>query len=305
MNYLLMGGGGFIGSNLCQQLLLEHSNHIKVYDRNRTDDHDSRVGFIQGDFFQDNSFDRILVNIDIVVHLISTTTPATPFEYISRDIIENILPTINLLDSCVKAGVKKIVFLSSGGAIYGDYQHRPYQEGDLCMPISAYGIQKVAIEYYLSLYKRLRGLNFTSLRLSNPFGPGQRPNTGQGAVATFAKNIIDGVPIKIYGDGDIVRDYIYILDAVKMITKLLNTETEFSVFNIGSGKGRTLLRLIRDLEKVMNKDAEIIFLPARETDVKYSVLNISRYRELIDPAWTENYHEGLERTVEYLKEIQY
>ena len=168
-------------------------------------------------------------------------------------------------------------------------------------PLVSYGISKLAAEKYLHLYKVLHGLDYTILRVANPFGERQRINTAQGGVAVFAARALSQQDIEIWGDGSVTRDYVYIQDVADAFVKAIEYEGEPHIFNIGSGVGRSLNEILVALEDVLGRSVSRRYLPGRRFDVPVNVLDVSRARELL--AWQPqvSFHEGLTRTLEWMR----
>ncbi|WP_078500211.1 NAD-dependent epimerase/dehydratase family protein [Paenibacillus selenitireducens] len=277
MNVLVLGGSGFIGSNLCETLV-QLGHHVKIMDRSmkKTDFNFTQIEFIEADFTQIEDFKPILQGIDIIYHLISTTVPATSNVNKIYDISSNVCSTIQLLDACVQTGVKKIIFLSSGGTIYGQTEVNLIPEEHPTNPICSYGIQKLTIEKYLYYYNHEYGLDYHIIRLANPYGKGQIGKNGQGVIPIFIRKIMNNEEIQIWGDGSTTRDYIYIDDATQALCMLLEYKGDCKLYNLGSGQGVSLLDIVNCISEVVNIQAKIRFMEARSIDVKSNVLDISK-----------------------------
>ncbi len=235
-------------------------------------------------------------------HLISTTLPKTSNEDPAYDIESNLVGTIRILDVCRNNSVKKMIFLSSGGTVYGPPDTIPIAESHPNRPTSSYGITKLAIEKYLSLYKHLYGLKYTAFRLANPYGRYQRPIGAQGAVAVFLGRALRGEPIEIWGDGNIIRDYVYIEDVVTALVSAIDYTGETDVFNLGSGLGTSLNELVDAISEVVLRPVKVVYKPARSLDVPASVLDISLISSVL--GWTPQVDllEGLRHTKDFLLE---
>ena len=205
-NILILGGGGFIGSNLCR-LFSERGFRLRVAGRSPPRLTVANVEFVPTLLGASTDFSALLDGQDAVVHMLSTTTPATSNQDMHRDVTDNLLPTIALLDACRRAAVKRMVFISSGGTIYGPDAVVPTPETAPNEPISSYGIVKLAIEKYMHLYEREGGSKAFSLRVANPFGPMQDAGKGQGVIAAFARRMQDGDRLTIFGDGSVRREF--------------------------------------------------------------------------------------------------
>ena len=242
----------------------------------------------------------MLLGQDVVYHLISTTVPTTSNQQIPQEISDNVELTSRLLESCVRCGVKKVVYLSSGGTVYGMNQVCPLREGMETNPINSYGVQKVMNEKLLYLYQYLYGLDYRIIRLSNPFGPYQRPNGILGAVTTFTYKALKGEEIVVYGDGSVVRDYIYIEDAVKAILNIADDEGEDRLYNVGSGMGTSLCQLLKIIEDTLGLTLKIRYVPGRAVDVPVNYLDISRYEMKFGRFDVLSLPEGIRRTADFM-----
>jgi len=272
-NVLVLGANGFIGHNLVNRLLLE--NNVVGYDR-IAPDINVPYTFIQADFTQDKKIEEILSSfqIDTVYHLISSTVPCPGTKHIVREIEENIVPTVQLLDAMKNAGTKKIIFSSSGGTVYGESEGRPHLCTDPIKPICSYGIQKVVLEQYLSLYNHLYDIKCIAARISNPYGILSLQNRTQGIIPIFLSKLLLKQPIMLYGDT--LRDYIHINDVIEALIKLGQYEKEKRIFNIGTGISTSLTVLIQMLERVAKcKFVNISKQDRRNCDVYENSLDIS------------------------------
>lgn len=277
MKSLVLGGGGFIGTHLAGRLL-DEGHEVRVYDRspNRFAGTPDGAEYVEGDLGNHGLIRDALEGVDVVFHLVSTTLPKTSNDDPGYDVRSNLVDTIQFLESCVEAGVRKVVFTSSGGTVYGPPRSVPIPEDHPTEPISSYGIVKLAIEKYLALFHHLHGLDYAALRVSNPYGPYQNPAGQQGAISVFLNRIRTGQPINIWGDGSVVRDYIYISDLVDALEIAARTETRSKLFNVGHGEGASLNELLEIMDGVVDATPEAEYLPARSLDVPASVLDVSR-----------------------------
>ena len=280
MKILVTGGAGFIGSHLVASLLSQGLS-VRVFDRVDAENLiapnlRNQVEFIEGDFADDASVTAALVDCEICFHLISTTLPKTSNDAPAYDLQSNVLSTINLLEKVRKTGIRKIIFLSSGGTVYGVPKYVPLDELHPTNPLCSYGITKLAIEKYLELYRLLHGIEYAVLRVSNPYGEGQRLIATQGAVAVFLGRALNGEKVVIWGDGTISRDYVYVGDVIRSLVAVMSYSGKEHIFNIGSGMPITLLELVSAIESVVGKKVELEFLPARALDVPINVLDINR-----------------------------
>lgn len=300
-----MGGKGFIGSHLVDALLRENYP-VAVFDRANIpplndDPTAGRVKWIDGDFTSEADVEAALDNCDICFHLVSTTLPQSSNADPVFDVETNVAGTVRMLNHAVRKGVKKVIFISSGGTVYGTPRAVPIPEDHPTDPICSYGITKLAIEKYLHLYKTLHGLDYTVLRLANPFGERQRTTAKQGAVAVFMGKVLRGDKIEIWGDGTVVRDYVYIGDAAAAMVKAIAYDGPEKVFNIGSGSGISLNDILNGIEQVTGRTSNRVYTAARAFDVPVSILALDRARAALQWAPTTPFAEGLRKMLAWMQ----
>ncbi len=278
---LVTGGNGFIGVYL-NELLAARGYEIVICDRTSLADSLSdldNVHFVQGELVTLLADRAFLRNIDTVFHLAWAHIPESATQNPVADIQDNLVMTVRLLQACVEQSVRRIVFPSTGGAIYGPVKQLPVPETHPTRPISAYGVTKLAAEKYIELYHYLHGLEYAILRPSVPYGPGQDPFGRQGAVAVFMGNILVGQPISIWGDGDtIVRDFFHVSDLARACVAVMEHPAPANVYNIGGGQAVSLNQLVDYLNQVVDPDHgfDVRYAPVRPFDVPRLVLDISR-----------------------------
>ena len=308
MKCLILGGGGFLGSHLSEALLSE-GHSVRIFDRPnlhrfRIFNPSELVEWFEGDFINREQVSQAVSGCDVVYHLISTTLPSSSNENPFYDVETNVLGTLHLLEAAKECGVRKIIFVSSGGTIYGIPREVPIKESHPTQPICSYGITKLAIEKYISLFHLLHGMEYCILRLANPYGERQRIAASQGAVAVFLDRALRHEKINIWGDGSVVRDYFHISDAVTALIKALAYKGRERVFNIGSGKGYSLNEIVETIEKQIGVVVERAYFPARAFDVPVNILDISKAAEFLNWRPKVSFAEGLSRTVEWLRKMQ-
>ncbi|MDD5123591.1 NAD-dependent epimerase/dehydratase family protein [Methylovulum sp.] len=280
--WVVLGAGGFIGTNLCVRLVQNGAN-VVAFGRS--------LGFaraltgcqwVVGDFFNPRDLANILEGADIVVHALSTVTPAKSNESPINDIEENLIGTLRLLELCKTKGVARLVFLSSGGTVYGPDVSVPTVEDEANEPICSYGVVKLAIEKYLAIYRQQQQLDSVVLRVANPFGPYQLPK-GQGVIAATIQKVLMGQPPEIWGDGNVVRDYIYIDDVIDAILAAAQLDGSQAprLYNIGSGVGKSLNEVVNGIAEIHGA-IHIKRLPGRAVDVPVSILNIQRAERFLN-----------------------
>lgn len=297
---LVLGASGFLGSTLCEYLC-SLGESVRGFDRVAAPDSPglSCVDWVQGDFSCAEDIDKALAGCDRIYHLLYSTIPSTSNADPAADCSENVLGTIRLLELAKHRGIKKIVFISSGGTVYGVPRMTPIKESAPVLPICAYGISKLAIEKYLHLYHVMHGIDYCVLRVSNPYGERQRIVGAQGAVGVFLGKVLSGNPIEIWGDGKVVRDYIYAADVIRALHMSMAYSGEERVFNIGSGVGVSLNELVSQIEGVLGTRVRCIYKHSRPVDVPVNVLDIRLAKEVLGWEPSVSLGEGIRRVYEY------
>lgn len=297
MKCLVLGGGGFIGSHLAQALA-QAGHRVRVFDRPRGRFLPllERCEVVTGDFLRAEDVARALEDIEVIFHLVCTTVPKSSNEDQAADVEANVAGTLRLLDLCRSRGARRLVFASSGGTVYGVPRALPIDEAQPTQPISSYGIHKLMVEKYLHLNQVLHGLDYRVLRIANVYGERQRIETAQGAVAVFLDRIRRGEALQIWGDGSVVRDYLYVGDAAEALVKAAAFEGEPRLFNIGSGAGVSLTQLIKEIEALLGRAVPVEYTAARSLDVPANVLDASLARRHLGWAPRTSLAEGLRRT---------
>lgn len=304
---LVLGGLGFIGSHLVDALL-QAGYLVRCFDR----PHVAPGGFrhmdvpnyelFEGDFVNEADVSAALEGCDVCYHLVLTTLPKSSNVNPIFDVESNVIGTVRLLTHALKSGLKKVIFVSSGGTIYGSPQHVPIEETHPTDPVCSYGITKLTIEKYLGLFKQLHGLDCAILRIANPYGERQRTHASQGAIAVFLDKALRGEPVEIWGDGSVVRDYIYISDVIDALLSVINHTGERHVFNIGSGRGHSLNEVLGYIESETGRTIERRYLPSRSFDVPVNVLSIKRAQHDLNWSPKLGLDQGLRRFAHWLRE---
>lgn len=305
MKCLVLGGGGFIGSNLCATLLAA-GHQVRVFEHPHvrgqcSSEIKNRVEWIEGDFISAADVEGAVAGCDVIFHLVSTTLPKGSNDDPVYDVESNLVPTIRMLESARKHRVSKVIFSSSGGTIYGVPKRIPIEEGHPNEPICSYGIVKLGIEKYLELFHALYGLDYRVLRLANPYGEGQRMVASQGAVAVFLHRALCDEPLEIWGDGMVTRDYLHVSDVASAMLAAVNYEGPERIFNIGSGVGLSLNDIVKEIEGVLGRPVRHVYSPGRKFDVPINVLDITRAREELGWQPVISFPDGLRRTYDWMQ----
>ncbi len=305
MNCLVLGGGGFIGSAIADTLLAE-GHSVRIFERPRVTPYrefgaSENAEWVTGDLLSSNDVNDALDGIDTVFHLVSTTLPKGSNDDPIYDVQSNLVGTLQILNLMVQRKTPRIVFISSGGTVYGAPQYLPIDENHPTNPQVSYGITKLAIEKYILLYERLHGIKSVILRLANPYGERQRIETAQGAVAVFLQRALRGQCIDIWGDGSVTRDYVYIGDVARAFLLAARHDGPSSIFNIGSGRGTSLNELLGLMEETLGVTIERQYLKGRPFDVKTNVLDTQLARKELGWSPAVAIDDGILRTATWAK----
>jgi UDP-glucose 4-epimerase len=304
MKALVIGGNGFIGTHLVDVLLA--ANHkVKVLDLypSRYREPYPNVEYVVGDLGNHGEMHDAVQGMDWVFHLAYATLPQTSNEDPTYDVRSNVLNSLQLLEECRNSSVQKIIFISSGGTVYGVPKQTPIPEDHPTDPICSYGITKLTIEKYLALYQKIWDLEYVVCRVSNPYGPLQNPFAKQGAISVFLGNVMQNKPITIWGTGEVVRDYIYIEDTAKALLQAAEYKSDADsprIFNIGGGHGTSLNQIVQEIKQIAGPKIEVKYTPARALDVPANVLDITRAKKYLNWAPETELGEGLRRTWDWI-----
>jgi UDP-glucose 4-epimerase len=299
-NALVIGANGFIGSHLVDRLVAQ-GHTVAAFDRFSTQTPTyttSSVRTIVGEFLSRSDLEAAVAGQDYVFHFLSTTNPATAESDPTLDIRTNIAQTVELLESCVDAGVNKFYFASTGGAIYGPQGHAAYNETDRTLPISPYAIGKLAIENYLEYFRATHGLQSITFRISNPYGTRQKANKKQGLIPIALREIVSGRPVTRFGDGSMVRDYVFVEDLVRMIGAVVGRDAEHRLYNLGSGIGHSVSEIIDSLRHVTQTDFMVQERATPPTFVDRVVLDTTRFQAEFGAVELTPLDEGVRLTYE-------
>ncbi|QDM41023.1 NAD-dependent epimerase/dehydratase family protein [Altererythrobacter sp. TH136] len=301
---LVLGAGGFIGINLTVALR-QSGAVVRAFGRRpRYSDAPAADQWIEGEFHERDAIAEAVQGVTHVFHLLGGSAPAAHNLTPEKELTGNLQPSLALFEACAEARIERLVFASSGGTVYGPGAPVPTEETAQTNPISAYGVGKLALEKFLAVYRRYRGLDSYVLRLANPFGPWQDPLRGQGLVARAMQSAIEGAPIELWGDGSLVRDFIYVEDVADALVRAALHEGDERLFNIGSGIGRQLLAVLSDVSEVAGRPLDVRQVPGRAADVPISVLDPQLAASAL--AWepTTSWLRGLQLTRDWLSARQ-
>jgi UDP-glucose 4-epimerase len=276
---VVFGGSGFLGQRL-SKTLVEQGHHVRSVSRTGRPRGDVQAWWAQvewhsADLGTQNAAPA-LAGAELVFHLASSTYPSTSNTDSAFDLESNLIGSVRMLDSVLEYGVKRVVFVSSGGTVYGVPHQNPIPETHPTDPICSYGIHKLAVEKYLHLHRSLNHLDSIILRVSNLYGEYQRLDRPLGAVSHFIDRAFKGIPIDIWGDGSIRRDFVHVDDVVDALHRTITYRGPEYLFNIGSGRSVSLNELVQMIGRRLNRDIRVNYQPARSFDVHENVLDISR-----------------------------
>jgi len=301
-HHLLLGGCGFLGRHVA--ILLAKAGHkVTLADRAQPDfpfPPDVAAQISWRDFEMGTADWAALVADDPVVHLYAWgSLPATANANPGGDLTTNVFPLIELLEALRRRGGGRVVFSSSGGTVYGRLHTVPVPETHSLEPITAYGAGKAAAEVYLGLYRAMYGLDCRIARIANPYGAGQNLTRLQGAATTFCAKALHGEPISIWGDGEVVRDYLYIGDVAEALVALAAARRSDAhyIFNLGSGVGRSLNEIVREIEAQTGRRLEVTRTEKRAFDVPRSILSIDLLERVVGWRPRVDFSEGIRRTL--------
>lgn len=296
---VVLGGGGFLGINLCRGLL-NAGHRVRAFGRRCLFPEALQgVEWYEGNFADTAALSAAIATFDVVFHLVHTTTPQTANLDLAGDIKGNVLPSLALFEICRALKVTRVVFVSSGGAIYGVADQIPTPETAPTNPITAYGVSKLAIEKYLALYEYLHGMDYRVLRVANAFGPFELPTRNRGIVGTLLTQADGDRRFVIWGDGSAVRDLVFVEDVVDALIAVVADDSDQRIFNIGSGHGRSVREIIAAVERLLGIELKKEWKPGRLGDVSVSVVAIDRAREILGWEPRTDFESGLRKTIEW------
>mgnify|MGYP001614075798 CR=1 FL=1 len=301
---LITGGAGFIGSHLAEAYI-QAGYDVVIIDNlsaGRRANLPSKACFYQLDI-RDPLIPQVFLEERpaYVNHHAALASVRLSVEDPQKDAGVNILGTLNVLESCVKAGVKKVIYASSGGVIYGDPDHVPSEECDPVRPLCPYGVTKAAVEMYLHYYSQVHGLAYTTLRYPNIYGPRQDPQGEAGVIAIFARKMLRAEPISIFGSGEQERDYLYVGDVARANLLALKAG-DGQAYNLGWGRGVSVTEVFQRLKALTRYPLDPTFQPARKGEVSKNYLSAAKIQRELGWQPRVDLQEGMRRTVAHLRE---
>ncbi len=281
---LVLGAGGFLGSQAalwlaragCRLRLFDLSvASIPAAVRDRPG-----VEIVHGNLLDSVVVRRALDGVDQVLHFVSATVPSTSVADVGLELSANVEPTVHLLDAMKEAGTPLLVFPSSGGTIYGnEAPAQGFSESAPVRPQGSYGLGKLLVEEILAFHARAGGPHCAVLRIANAYGPSVHGHHRQGVINAFLDNVRMGAPVRIWGDGSAVRDYVHVEDILAAISALVLAGARDEIYNVGSGEGHSVREVLDIVRRVTGHDVTVERVPGEYTGVRRSVLDVSKLRE--------------------------
>jgi UDP-glucose 4-epimerase len=299
----VLGGAGFLGLNLCNRLA-QSGAEVTCFSRSHTQAQalDRRVARVTGQFSDRLAIANAVERQDIVFHLIAGSIPESSNRDPSAELAAAPIATLHLLEICRSARIKKVVFASSGGAIYGIPCATPIPEQAPTNPISAYGISKLMIEKSFYLYQHLHGIDYQILRIANPYGRFQLGNKHQGLIGSYIHRALADLPLEVWGTGEVVRDFLHIDDVSDAFLAAIPYDGPHKVMNVGSGAGLSVNQIIVELERAFGCDRlPCVHKPSRAADVPANVLDTTLIRSELGWQPRIALREGLISTIAWMR----
>ncbi len=319
MKILVTGGAGFIGSHVADAYIAQ-GHDVTVLDNlstGRREFVNPKARFYQVDLSDGAAVREVFASeqFDLVNHHAAQVDVRVSVRDPQVDARVNIVGLLNLLEACREFSVKKLIFISSGGVIYGEPERLPVPEDAPKKPISPYGVAKLTSEFYLFSYKQTHGLEYIALRYANVYGPRQTPKSEANVISTFSRQFLQDEPVTIFGDGSQTRDFVFVRDVVT--ANLLATEQIHEInraparsiddlaFNVGTGRATSVNELRKRFSQVLGRERDARYAPPRPGELQRNALDISKAQRLLRFEPKASLDEGLRETVHWVKSAAY
>ena len=305
---IITGASGYLGANLSSFLSRNIQDELLCLDIIKSAAIDAllstgNIGFEAVSFISPDIV-GLIDEGDTIVHLARTIKPSAQLSNYTKDIQENVIGTIKLYEYAIKKKAKKLVYINSGGTIYGcPNEHLPQSEDCPLCPIDFYGSSSLMTEQYLKLIAAQNDTNLVVLRVANPYGPGQAMNRGQGIVNIIFERALQGKNIEIWGDGAQVRDYVYIDDVCNAILQSIAYDGDDLICNIGSGVGTSITELVSVIDAILENPLALHYDSAKTPSIPFSLLDVTKARNTLDWQPKISLQEGVSKTYKYYKSI--
>lgn len=303
MTVLVLGGRGFIG-RATTMALVASGRRVRSFDRHATPQVPATGGvdFRVGDLADAQGLAAAMTDARAVVHLASPSSPARSEADWEADVQAQVQNTLRVIAAMEAAGVRRLVFISSGGTVYGGKHRSPIDEEQPATPICVYGINKLAAERFILHAHGLGRIDATILRVANAYGPAQSVDRAQGIVGICIARALSGEPLRLWGDGRAVRDFVHVDDIGRAVTAAVDYTGPHTTFNIGSGVGRSVLDVIATIEALCGQRIAVEHLPERGLDVAYNVLDCARARRELAWQSATSFEAGLASTLAWYRQ---
>ncbi|MFX1285548.1 MAG: GDP-mannose 4,6-dehydratase [Promethearchaeota archaeon] len=308
MECLVTGGAGFVGSHLIERLLQNNHSVVCLDDFSTGTNKNlsrikNKIKIIKGDIRDPETIRKTVKDIDCVFHLAAQISVNRSVREPRFDASVNIEGTINLLEAICSSSIKRFIYISTGGAIYGEPSVIPATEETREAPISPYGISKLVSEKYIEWFHNVYGLSYTIIRPANIYGPRQDPLGEAGVISIFLGRLKNSKPLEIFGDGKDTRDYVYVKDIAEICIKAMNS-SHMNTFNAGTGKQTNLVELVKIIENVTKIEAHMKFCDPRPGDVKHIALDSKKAYQKLGWKPTTSLTTGISKTWEWFSSVQ-
>lgn len=300
-NVAIIGSNGFIGSHLTTFLLQKNNLTLHLFGRSKESVFSGSLNYKQIDLLNSTQNEEYFKNIDVIYYLVSETIPANSWANPLVDVEKNLIPFLTFVDCIARNNVKKIVYLSSAGTVYGT-TNKKVDENFNKNPFSPYGITKLAIENFLLYYKTKHNINYDIFRISNVYGEGQDTSKGLGLINTFLEKIISDQKIKIFGDGNNLRNYIYVKDVAELLGLSLNTNLNSSeIYNLSSNDTLTINQIVDLIKNTVAETFEVEYVNKRESDNTAIDLDNSKLIKAVSDFKFTPIKKGISETYNFIK----
>lgn len=299
----IVGGSGFVGSSLIPYLI-ENNRDITVVGRSSSPQNllPAGVKYLFGDIKEERFVNNFLKYTDEIIYLAYSSTPRTSFENLFEDLNDNLISAVRFFDTASQHPIKKLIYISSGGAVYGESNGLPITETHPTNPISPYGISKLTIEKYAHLFWKTRKLPIVCIRPSNIYGENQKPFIGQGFISTAIASVLTDREIIVYGQDGTFRDYLYIDDFMKGLILALDKCLPGEIYNLGTAIGTSntdIINILKNNNLLKNKIFKVLHESPRASDVRSNILDSSKFKHLCNWQASISIDEGIDRLVNY------
>lgn len=304
MRIVVSGGAGFIASHIVDQYI-QLGHQVAIIDDLSTGQQENlnpEATFYEVDITDAGAVAEVMQTErpELINHHAAQMNVRRSVQEPVFDATTNILGSINVIEAALAVGTRKIVYASSGGAVYGELQYMPADESHPINPASHYGVSKYTVEQYLSLYNQLAGLSYTALRYANVYGPRQNPYGEAGVVAIFGQQMLAGKQPIIFGDGSDTRDYVFVDDIVAANVRVLDTGDN-EVFNLGTGQPTSVQEVFAAVAEATGFTGQPIYAQPRAGDIAHNALDSSKAQQLLGWQPRSSFTEGIQRTIQFLR----